>query len=408
MPDSRAMMTTGKRRLLPAVACALLIACPLASPVGAAEGAAGADPGSQQRLDSTARLIAGLPPSHPDHAELARSREWQQHSRAIQSSWTRVRDGQIAAMTAWREAELPAGCPVGRTLLYPFSGPDFLNAHGLFPDCSTLVLFGLERIGEVPDVGSMSSQEFTRLLTNARGFLINLFARNYFVTDTMQKALRSTEQLRGVVPVFMVLMALSGAEVLRVAPLKLEPAPGAKPPGEGLPAAGGRKRVLRGVSIDFRNAGSAQVRRLNYFSLDATDAAITAYPEFLDYLRSLGPTTTLIKSASYLLHGNEFRRVREAILETSRFLVQDDTGLPYARLVKRGWQVRVYGVYNVPIPPFENAYQTALAAAYVKQKPKPLPFRFGYQLNQVENRSNLMVARLPDGQGQPGGGPGAR
>jgi hypothetical protein len=298
-------------------------------------------------------------------------------------------------MTAWRETELPPGCPVGKTLFYPFSGPDFLNAHWLFPGCENLVMFGLERIGVVPDVASMTSQEFTRLLTNARGFLINLFARNYFVTDTMLKDLRTTEQLRGVVPVFMVLMALSGAEVLRVSPLVLERAPGAKAPVKG-------RRELRGVTIEFRVAGSTQVRRLNYFSLDATDAAITAnYPEFLDYLRALAPTTTLIKSASYLLHGSEFTRVREAVLDVSEYLVQDDTGLPYSRLVKRGWEVRLYGTYGIPIPPFENAYQASLAAAYNRQKPQPLPFRFGYHLNLGDSRSTLMVARLPPERTRP-------
>lgn len=309
----------------------------------------------------------------------------------MEASWSRVRDGQQRALTAWRNTEIPRGCPVGETLLYPFSGPDFLNANWLFPDCANLVMFGLERIGDVHAVESMTEEELARLLARVRSFMINLFSRNYFVTDTMLKDLRTTQQLRGVVPVFMVLMALSGAEVLRVAPLELQRAPGTKP------AARDRKRELRGVTIEFRMAASAPVRRLNYFSLDATDAAIAGYPEFLDYLRALGPTTTLIKSASYLLHGSEFTRVREVILDSSRFLVQDDTGLPYARLIKRGWEVRVYGVYGVPIPPFENAYQKSLAAAYEKQKPPSLPFRFGYQMNNVENRSNLMVARRPPG-----------
>ena len=301
-------------------------------------------------------------------------------------------------MTAWRDSELPPGCPAGRTLLYPFSGPDFLNAHWLFPGCENLVMFGLERIGEVPNIEAMTDQEFGELLRSTRSFLINLFARNYFVTETMHKDFRA-EQLRGVVPVFMVLIALSGAEVLKVAPLELERAPGAKPAKD-------RKRELRGVTAEYRVPGAGQARRLSYFSLDATDAAIVAYPEFLDYLRALGQTTTLVKSASYLLHGGEFTRVRDAILHASRFLVQDDTGLPYARLLKQGWEVRVYGVYGIPIPPFEYAYQVSLAAAYEKQNPKPLPFRFGYQLDKIQNRSNLMVGRLIPERSGPG--PNAR
>ena len=388
-------------RLLPFMAGAIFVLSMLAPRTVLAQGVAISDPRAGARLDSIARLLAGLPPTYAEHAKLARARAWKEHSRAIQASWSKVRDGQRAALIAWRNAEIPWGCPVGQTVLYPFGGPDFLNVHSLFPDCANLVMFGLERLGAVPDIEAMTGQEFAQLLTNVRSFMINLFARNYFVTDTMLKNLRK-ERLRGVVPVFMVSMALSGVEVLRVVPLD-PPVPFANPgQADGSPTGPGRKRELKGVSIEFRGAGSAQVQRLNYFSLDATDAAIANYPQFLDYLRVLAPTTTLIKSASYLLHGNEFARMREVILDTSEFLVQDDTGLPYARLLKRGWQPHLYGIYAVPIPPFEYAYQPALAAAYDKQKPKPLPFRFGYQqLEKQGDRSNLMVARLPSGQARP-------
>lgn len=372
--------------------------------LAAAQGGASPDPGASARLDSIARLIAGLPPTHADHSELSGTRAWKEHSRAMQASWSRVRDGQQAALTAWRNSEIPRGCPAGRTLLYPFSGPDFLNAYWLFPDCASVVMFGLEQTGDVPDIEAMTTQEFARLLSSMRSFMINLFARNYFVTGTMHKDFRAEQRLRGVVPVLMVSMALSGIEVLRVVPLD-PPVPSAKP-GPAVDSRGERKRELKGVSIEFRSAGSAQVRRLNYFSLDATNAGLAGYPEFLDYLRSLAPTTTLIKSASYLLHGNGFSRMRDALLETSEFLVQDDTGLPYAMLLKRGWRLRVYGRYGVPIPPFEYAFQPALAAAYESAKPGPLPFRFGYQIDKGENRSNLMVGRFQSGQA--GSGPGAR
>jgi len=384
--------------LSPVIRCAVLLLAVVVPVAGAAQGGAGAEARADARVDSIARLLAGLPPTYADHSELARTRAWQEHSHEIQASWARVRDGQRAALIAWRDAELPKGCPVGPNLLYPFSGPDFLNMHWLFPDCARYVMFGLERIGDVPDIEAKTEQEFAQLLADVRGFMVNLFARNYFVTDTMLKGLRK-DRLSGVVPVLMVTMALSGVEVLRVMPLD-PPVPSAKPAqaDDSTKKKRSRKRELRGVSIEFRSPGSAQVQRLDYFSLDATDVAMVNYPQFLDYLRALAPTTTLIKSASYLLHGHEFSRIREVILDASVFLVQDDTGLPYSRLRKRGWLVDVYGVYNVPIPPFEGAYQRTLAAAYEKQKPKPLPFRFGYQLSRADNRSNLMIARLPSSQ----------
>src|SRR6185503_16899352 len=110
--------------------------------------------------------------------------------------------------------------------------------------------------------------------------------------------------------------------------------------------------------------------------------------------RSLAPTTTFIKSASYLLHGNEFRQMRSALMDISGFIVQDDSGLPYAMLEKQGWRVRLYGRYDRPIPPFGRAFQVGLDRAYRAQQPARLPFTFGYQYRDLrDERSNLMVAR---------------
>jgi len=126
-------------------------------------------------------------------------------------------------------------------------------------------------------------------------------------------------------------------------------------------------------------------------------------------VRGRGPATTFIKSASYLLHGNEFRQIRGALLDISAFIVQDDSGLPYAMLEKRGWQVELYGRYGRPIRPFGRSFQMALADAYRAQHPAPLPFTFGYQYRDFrDQRSNLMIARraMPTQQSEASGEPG--
>lgn len=306
----------------------------------------------------------------------------------MKKSWSQTRAGQLAAMKAWRETTLPGQCPAGRTLLYPFSGPDFLNAWTLFPDCSTYVLFGLESVGAMPDPAMMTQTEFAQLLADARRIMINLFARNYFVTTTMRKDFQSS-RLRGVLPVLMMSIALAGAEIVGTGPSPLA-------------YVKGRKHDLDGVTIDFRISGTTGVRRLVYFSLDASDKALADYPQFLDYLRGLAPTTTLLKSASFLLHTTEFRRMRETLLDVSAFLLQDDTGLPYAELRRRGWQLSLYGGYGVPIAPFENKYQQSLADAYATGKPGVLPFRFGYQRERGNNYSSLMIGRRDPATRRPG------
>jgi hypothetical protein len=344
------------------------------------------DPGAATKLNTTARLMAGLPAVHP----LAQTAAWKDHSEFMRAAWARLNSRQVAAMTAWRDSELGRSCPAGRTLMYPFSGPDFLNAHWLFPGCENIVMFGLEHIGEVPDADTLNARGLGQLTSDVRVAMSNFVERNYFITESMAKQLR-TSQLRGVVPVVMLSMALSGIDIVRIVPNDLAPLGQVGPPPEGQPM-----RHLKGVTIEYLVPNSTALKRLHYFSVDAADKGLAHYPEFTAYLRGLGPTTTFIKSASYLLQAPQFRQMRDTLLEISSFVVQDDTGLPFALLEQDGWNVQLHGRYGRPIPPFGGAFQLALSRAYKTQEPALLPFTFGYQYHDFrDTRSNLIVAQRP-------------
>jgi hypothetical protein len=340
------------------------------------------------KLNATAKLIAGLPGPQASQYAFARTPAWKEHSEFMRAVWAQMNDRQIAAMTAWRNAELAQSCPAGRTLMYPFSGPDFFNAYWLFPRCETIVMFGLEHIGEVPDIDAMNERAILLLLADVRAAMSSFRARNYFITGNMAKQLR-TSQLHGVLPVFMLSMALAGLDIVRVVPHELAPLSRTDAAPQGKPM-----RDLKGVTIEFRAPGSTSTQRVHYFSVDATDRGLAHYPEFLSFVRNLAPTTTFIKSASYLLHSNKFNEMRSALLDISDYVVQDDSGLPFAMLDKRGWRVQLYGRYGRPIPPFGGAFQAGLDRAYKMQQPAPLPFTFGYQYRDFRDaRSNLLVAR---------------
>jgi hypothetical protein len=348
---------------------------------------------SHSKLNSSARLISGLPSSSVSKDAFAQTPAWKQHSEFMRDTWARLNSGQVSAMTTWRDAELGKACPAGKTLMYPFSGPDFFNAYWLFPGCETFVMFGLEHIGEVPDIEKLNERELTQLLADVRAAMSNFVDRNYFITQNMARQMR-TSQLRGVLPIFMLSMALTGMDIVSVLPNELPPTPGTAMSLRGHPM-----RPLKGVTIEFRAPGSKANKRVHYFSVDATDKGIVHYPEFLAFVRGLAPTTTFIKSASYLLHRNEFRGMRDALLDISRVFVQDDSGLPYGLLDKRAWEVQLYGRYGRPIPPFGGAYQPGLERAYGSQALVPLPFTFGYQYHDFrDHRSNLMIAHRTVGR----------
>ena len=360
------------------------------------------DLGAQWRVNSTARLMAGLAPWLPAHLEFSRTEAWKEHSAAMQRGWTLLSANRVKPMSAWRDTAISPTCPVGKTLLYPFSGPDFFNAYWLFPDCDTYVMFGLEHIGELPNIEGMNERQIARLITDVRTATSDLFDRNYFITENMARQLR-TPQLGGVVPLLAIEMAMAGMDILRIVPFEIGdghsvPVAAAEPVSLNADAsqeAVARSRPLRqlkAVSIEFRAGESAKMKRLIYFSVDATDNGLAKYPQFVNFLRSLGPTTTLLKSASYLFHSKNFRLLRKTVLDASSYLVQDDSGVPYGVLVSGGWEIRLHGNYAVPIPPFEGAYQPALASAYKAQNPDPLPFSFGYNFrDNRDQRSHLII-----------------
>jgi hypothetical protein len=151
------------------------------------------------------------------------------------------------------------------------------------------------------------------------------------------------------------------------------------------------RMIMRGVRIDFVTAGGSAQQQLYYFSLDATDKALEFYPGFLEWVGQHRPASALLKSASYLLHDNQFEKTRNMILSTADYVVQDDTGIPYRFLHQAPWQVRLYGEYNKPIKALRYGYQPDLEGAYKAKGDLPdLPFPFGYHWRGKQ--SGLLIA----------------
>ena len=350
--------------------------------------AAAIDSSGDNRVASIARLLAGVAPSNSAHFDLAQTPEWREHRDLIQAGWAKVKQGRESSMVHWRDQTIRSACTGSGTLLYPFSGPDFANAHILFPGCKNYILFGLELPGQVPELEKLDRSAFGRLLVDVRAAVGDLVERNYFITSHMSRQLH-TSQLRGVVPVIIASMALAGLEVRSVEsfalPRTADPATSVEPPGPK------PIRKLRAVRITYQRPGSGQIQTVQYFSVDATNTGLAPYPEFLDHLKSAKPAAMLLKSASYLLQDRQFRVIRDTLLEAAELLVQDDTGMPYAVLKASGWDMQLFGEYRKPIKPFHWAYQRGLDGAYKTAQPRELPFSFSYHWRG--GKSNAMIAR---------------
>lgn len=346
-------------------------------------------PAADAQLTSTARLLAGLPSDYAPHARFQSLDAWKAHQTTIGRSWSDLRAQRLNAIEQWRDTELGATARRGTNLVYPFSGPDFLNAYLFFPGYDTYVMFGLELPGDAPPLADMNDREAADYLRSMRVAVQDLVERNYFITQHMSKQLH-TPQLKGVLPVILASMALLDLKIAKLEPVQIGPAP-----AEGVPLQGkARSKPMQAIKVTFVQTATGRTQQLYYVSLDATDKALARTPEFLSFLAQFRPATTLIKSASYMLHGPYFMKTRAVLMGVTDVLVQDDTGIPYRVLQESGWRVRLYGDYEKPIRDFGSfGYQRDLESAY-RSGPIAgrLPFPFGYHWSN--GKSTLMVASL--------------
>ncbi|HEX9444854.1 MAG TPA: hypothetical protein VGA73_12075 [Candidatus Binatia bacterium] len=341
-----------------------------------------------QRAAATAQLLAGIAPAPGDPVvdRLAALECWKEQRQWMELQWSQVRN-RLAAMERWRAHEVRLGDGTDKTLIYPFSGPDFLNAYGMAPNHARYIFFSLEKPGTLPDLDAQNGAQFKQLLQDVRGAFRDIFERNYFITDYMTKQL-ATPRITGSVPVLATMMALMDLRILKIEPVDLFPelTRAYEQAGAHRP-----RKLLRGVRIDFVDPRRGKPQQLYYFSLDASDKALEYYPEFVDWVGRNHPATVFLKSASYLLHDNQFAKTREMLLASADIVIQDDTGIPFRLLSRAPWQVRLYGKYAKPIKTLSYGYQKDLEAAYQARPETPvLPFPFGYSWRT--QKSGLLVA----------------
>lgn len=378
------MLTVGLRRTLVALLLCLAVLQAGCRPSSARASASQAQavapasatllPGANQDLTDAARVLAGLEPSPKGRlAHVAATPEWQEWRREFDTQWIQATNDRFVHMADWRDRELKSASAGCTTLMYPFSGPDILNAWLLFPDCERYILFGLEQPGSLPAIDQLSAERLSRLFDETRHALNDLLARNYFITRHMLQD-TAAQQLKGTLPLMAVFLVRANAQLVSAREMEI---------GEDgkLHARGQSPRehtAAPALELVFVRPGHAP-QTVIYFRAQAEDAAIDQHPGVLPFLRAQAPFATFLKSASYLLHGTLFTRVREVLLEHSRLVLEDDSGIPLRFLKAPEWTVTLFGKYSKPVKDFNYGYQPDMARAYADERSvKPLTFSFGY------------------------------
>jgi hypothetical protein len=352
-------------------------------------GAVRASCSATATADDTARFLAGLQPSpNSPLAALTKDPAWVSHARYFDSLFAREENTHLSKIREFSQKYLT---DKHGTMLYMFSGPDFLYATSFFPTASTYVLAGLEPVGRIPELANLSPFVINGELANLESALGSLFNFSFFITQNMKSQLREGP-IFGTLPILYVFLARTGKTVHEINFVNLDEQGDPQVTGQ---VASPTRGAAPGVKIVF-SEGDGPKQTLYYFSTNLADGSFER-SGFSAFLAKLGPADSLLKSASYLLHKTEFAKVRRLLLDNSETIVQDDSGIPLAYFAPRRWRFLAFGRYEGPISMFANFYQPRMAEQF--QSANPIDFGIGYRWRK--NESNLVVAQkqpLPNGE----------
>ncbi len=323
--------------------------------------------------DDIASFIAGQPHGSSGCLPvLDTTSSWQSYSVWMDSGYNDLDTGRFSKMKTWADSEL-----INRygttTLFYPFGGPDFLNANIFYPNANSYILIGLEPVGLLPELCSMSTKQVDKYLNDVSYSLKDIFKRSYFITGNMIDALKKSS-VNGTLPVISLFIKWNGYNIVSIRNIGIDSS-GTWQFTDSLKTTRG---ITQGVKVDFAADTGRKVQSVFYFQTDISDAGLKNNSGFRKYLASLPECYTYLKAASYLMHGYEFSMIRNTIFEKSKTILQDDSGIAYKLFDKSLWNIQLYGRYQRPGSEFSWINETDLAEAYKDPSVKPVPFTLGY------------------------------
>ena len=326
------------------------------------------------RINASARGLAGLIDSY-EGATWQSTPEWKDYSTQIGNQWSYMQRIRLTAMRAWSASELGSLRDKTTTVFYPFSGPDVLYADTLFPNSKVLLMAGLEPVGTMPDLAKVQADgKLAPYLAQMKTSLFTILAASFFKTKDMKNDFNN-QLVDGLMPAMVVFLAHSGYTITAIDYVSLDHDGMVHPRGEhGLP----------GVQITYGDG-----RTMLYFQVDLGNDGQKNNPGYVKLMQRLSPGVTYLKAASYLLYEDYFSTIREAILNDSLGVVEDDSGIPLHDFKLSAWNVIPYGNYTGPIGLFKDKNQPDLLDFYTKTPHQQLSFGSGYKF--TPSSSSLLI-----------------
>jgi hypothetical protein len=316
---------------------------------------------------------------------LEQTASWRRHAGFFDDAWAKLSVHQFAGIREWEVNYLADATQPLPVVYYLFSGPDFLYANQFFPNAGTYILAGTEPIGPMPDATRFAGPALDPVLQSLEKSLNSVLSFSFFITKNMKTDLER-EELKGTLPIFYVFLARAGKTITGIDFVTLDKT---GRPHSSIPNEKG-KGFTPGVRITFTSGADAPAQTLYYFTTDLSNDGVRSQPGFLKFCAAQGTGPSLLKSASYLMFENGFTTVRDFLLEHSKAIVQDDSGIPISAFNSDKWLLRFFGSYAGPIDLFKQYFQPQLQGLYQQSNPAPLGFGIGYRWSP--RQSTLIVA----------------
>lgn len=328
-----------------------------------------------------ARILAGLNVSRESaYYSFTQTDEFQKHAEVMQKEWAFLEDGNLDAILAWQSTHIPNSAK-DRTVFYPLSGADILNAYTLFPKSSDYLMIAMEEPGEKI---VLTKENASAALASVRRSLSWFTHKNYFTTAGMQRTLKS-DAAGGIMPLMMIFMVRLGHTILHVEAVDLTPEGDLEVVNSG---------KVKGIHILFKDGNDGKTKRVVYLKHWLDNDVADTKTNMGAFFQKVGRTNLILKAAMYFFHYPNNDGLRNTLLSMSDLVVQDDSGIPHRYFEEAGvWNPSYYGYYVTPVPLMRMPNppkQPALANGF-RENAKPLPFAYGYGALRGKDKCNLTI-----------------
>jgi hypothetical protein len=317
------------------------------------------------------------------------------HCKVVRKAQDEYKSTWMVAADAFFAEHVPKTVP--KTVVYPFAGGDLSTALTVYPDADEITTLSLEPAGDPLDLGRLSEKELKTALATVAKELSSLYRSNFSVTMNMIGAMRG-----GALPTQLIFslsaLWLHGYEPTSLRYFKLTHdgdiaylTDDDVAAAEKIKDAGARNLKFSNVEFRFHKVGSQREQIYRHIQANLDDAHVKKDPSALNHLEKKGHVAGMTKAASYLLTFDEFKRMRQYVIDHVDWMVSDSTGLPPGYGKPAGFEYETYGEFATSNMDAGRPIAPVWKKMFDEQPKRPLKFRFGYPDGKY--RGHLIIMR---------------